>query len=251
MKGIIIENLVVKYDGYTALEDINLDIEHPSFIVILGPNGAGKTTLLKSMLSLIPYEGKIKILGEEPERARRFLGYMPQRDSINTNVPLKVSEVILLSLTAEKITIRKKDVEMAKKALKIVDMERFWNKNFSSLSGGQQQRVLLARTLAKNPRVLILDEPFSATDVSTKMNLIRILHDLKNDKTIILVTHDINPLVECTDKIILLNRRVIAYGNIADTLTEENLEKVYGTRIPIVRMGNICYTVGSDVHVRV
>ncbi len=251
MKGIIIENLVVKYDGYTALEDINLDIEHPSFIVILGPNGAGKTTLLKSMLSLIPYEGKIKILGEEPERARRFLGYMPQRDSINTNVPLKVSEVILLSLTAEKITIRKKDVEMAKKALKIVDMERFWNKNFSSLSGGQQQRVLLARTLAKNPRVLILDEPFSATDVSTKMNLIRILHDLKNDKTIILVTHDINPLVECTDKIILLNRRVIAYGNIADTLTEENLEKVYGTRVPIVRMGNICYTVGSDVHVRV
>ncbi len=251
MDGIVIENLVVKYDGYTALEDINLKIEHPSFIVVVGPNGAGKTTLLKSILSLLPYSGRIRIFNNEPERARSMIGYMPQRDRININVPLKVSEVILLSLSAGKITIKKEDVEKAKKALKIVGMENYWAKSFDSLSGGQQQRVLLARTLAKDPKILILDEPFSATDVSTKMNLIRILHGLKGEKTIILVTHDINPLVECTDKIILLNRRVIAYGRLSETLTEENLEKVYGIPIPIVRMGNICYTVGSDTHVRV
>ena len=249
MSEIEIKNLTVKYNGYTALENVNLKIKHPSFIVVVGPNGAGKSTLLKSMLSLIPYSGEIRILGEDPEKARKFIGYMPQRDNINMNVPLKVIEVILLSLSAEGITIKKEDVKRAKKALRIVGMERYWNKNFTSLSGGQQQRVLLARTLAKNPRVLILDEPFSATDVSTKMNLIRILHTLKNNKTIILVTHDINPLVECTDRIILLHRKVIAYGNVAEVLTEENLEKLYGVRVPVVRLGNICYTIGSDAHV--
>ena len=249
MNTISIENMSVKYDGYQALQNINLIIEHPSFVVVMGPNGAGKTTLLKSLLGLIPYQGKIKIFGKSPRSARNIIGYMPQRDSINVNVPLKVKEVVLLSLTALKMTIEKKDVEMAKRSLQIVGMEEFWDKSFTSLSGGQQQRVLLARTLAKDPKILILDEPFSATDVSTKMNLIRILHGLKREKTIILVTHDINPLVECTDKILLLKRKVIAYGDISQTLTEENMIKIYGTKVPVVRMGKICYTVGSDTHV--
>ncbi len=249
---IYVKNLSVKYDGYIALENINFEIQHPSFLVIIGPNGAGKTTLLKALLGLIPYDGEIKILGKEPLEARNFIGYMPQRDRINTNIPLKVKDVILMPLLSKSIIeIKKEYIKRAKESLKFVGLQHLWNKDFHSLSGGQQQRVFLARTLALNPKVIILDEPFSATDVATKMKTIELLHTLKKERTIILVTHDINPLVECTDKVLLLNRRMVAFGDTIDVITEENMEKLYGTRLPVIRERNVCYVAGSDTHVHV
>jgi len=249
---IYVKNLCVKYDGYIALENINFEIHHPSFLVIIGPNGAGKTTLLKALLGLIPYDGEIKILGKEPLEARNFIGYMPQRDRINTNIPLKVKDVILMPLLSKSmIEIKKEYIKRAKESLKFVGLQHLWNKDFYSLSGGQQQRVFLARTLALNPKVIILDEPFSATDVATKMKTIELLHTLKKERTIILVTHDINPLVECTDKVLLLNRRMVAFGDTIDVITEENMEKLYGTRLPVIREKNVCYVAGSDAHVHV
>ena len=249
---IYVKNLCVKYDGYIALENINFEIQHPSFLVIIGPNGAGKTTLLKALLGLIPYDGEIKILGKEPLEARNFIGYMPQRDRINTNIPLKVKDVILMPLLSKSIIeIKKEYIKRAKESLKFVGLQHLWNKDFHSLSGGQQQRVFLARTLALNPKVIILDEPFSATDVATKMKTIELLHTLKKERTIILVTHDINPLVECTDKVLLLNRRMVAFGDTIDVITEENMEKLYGTRLPVIRERNVCYVAGSDTHVHV
>ncbi len=246
-----IENLSVKYGNNIALENINLKLEHPSLLVIMGPNGAGKTTLLKSLLGLVEYEGKIRIFGKKPEEARDMIGYMPQRDRVNTNIPLRVKDVVLMPLLSKYyFGIRLQDVKNAKKALKRVNMLHYWDKNFSALSGGEQQRVFLARVLAQNSKVLILDEPFSATDVATKMKMAKILHILKRDKTIIIVTHDVNPLVECTDKILLLRKRIIAYGTVPEVLREENMERLYGVRVPIIRRENVCYVVGGDVHLR-
>ena len=245
-----VRNLRVRYDGYTALENVSFSLEHPSLLVIIGPNGAGKTTLLKSLLGLVEYEGDIRIFGKEPEKAREFIGYMPQRDRVNTNIPLRVRDVILMPLLARRsFGINKEDVKRAKEALKTVGLVRYWNRNFRALSGGEQQRIFLARTLAQNAKILILDEPFSATDVATKMKMINILHKLKKEKTIILVTHEINPLVECSDKFLLLNRRMIAFGNVNEVINEENLERLYGTHIPVIRRENVCYVVGSDIHV--
>ena len=244
-----IQNLSVKYGDNFALEDINLKLEHPSLLVVMGPNGAGKTTLLKSILGLVDYEGEIRIFGKKPEDARDMIGYMPQRDMVNTNIPLRVKDVVLMPLLSKYyFGIRLQDVKNAKKALKRVNMLNYWNKDFSALSGGEQQRIFLARVLAQNSKVLILDEPFSSTDVATKMNMAKILHTLKRNKTIIIVTHDVNPLVECTDKILLLRKKIIAYGTVPEVLNEENVEKLYGVRVPIIRKENVCYVVGGDTH---
>ncbi len=246
-----IENLSVKYDSHVALEDINLKLEHPSLLVIMGPNGAGKTTLLKAILGLVKYEGEIRIFGKKPEDARNMMGYMPQRDKVNTNIPLRVKDVVLMPLLSKYyFGIRMEDVKNAKRALERVNMLHYWDKNFSALSGGEQQRVFLARVLAQNSKILILDEPFSATDVSTKMKMAKMLHKLKREKTIIIVTHDVNPLVECTDKLLLLRKRVIAYGTVTEVLNEENVERLYGVRVPVIRKENVCYVVGGDVHLQ-
>ncbi len=247
--GIEIRNLNVKYGDYLALKNINLRINHPSFVVIIGPNGAGKTTLLKALLDLIPYEGEVRIFGKKPREIRERMGYLPQRENININIPLLVKDVVLMPISSRRFILRREDVERAKKYLKLVGMLDYWNHRFDALSGGQQQRVLFARTLMNDPDIIVLDEPFSATDVATKMNLIRLLHKISKEKTVILVTHDINPLAECTDMVVLLRRKVISYGNVMDTITEENMEKLYGVRVPVIRIENICYVAGSDVHV--
>ena len=248
MLSVEAKGLTVRYGDYLALENVSVEIEHPSLVVIMGPNGAGKSTFLKAVLGLIPYEGTVKVFGENPRDARGRIGYLPQREYINLNVPLKVRDVLLLSLTSRKVAVSREDVARAKEALSMVGMENFWNSRFDSLSGGQQQRVLFARALVNDPEMLILDEPFSATDVKTKISLINLLHRIKRDKTILIVLHDINPMVECTDRVMLLNRRLLAYGPVADVITEENLEKLYGTRIPVVRHGPVCYVLGGDRH---
>jgi len=249
MISIETRGLTVHYRDKEAIKDITLKIEHPSFVTIMGPNGAGKTTFLKAIMGMIPYSGSVKIMGKAPKEARGFIGYLPQRERINTNVPLKVKEVVLMPLASKKFGLKKEYVERAKKVLEKVDMLDYWNHRFDALSGGQQQRVLFARTLITNPKVLILDEPFSATDVKTKSSLIELLHHLKSEKTILIVIHDINPLVECTDDVLLLNKKVLAFGLVKDVINEENLEQLYGTRIPIIREMDKCYVVGGDRHV--
>ncbi len=248
LSAIEVKNLTVRYDGYVAIEDVSITIDHPSLVVVMGPNGAGKTTFLKALLGLIPYNGTVSIFGKSPRKVRDRLGYLPQRERINLNVPLKVRDVVLLPLISRKTGIKRYDVKRAKEALEAVGMVDFWDSRFDSLSGGQQQRVLFARTIVTDPDILILDEPFSAADVRTKLALIDLLHKLKREKTVIIVLHDINPLVECTDRVILLNRRVLAYGTVAEVITEDNLEKLYGTKIPVIRQGPVCYVVGGDRH---
>ncbi len=249
MNAIEVKNLTVKYGDQVAVEDVNVEIEHPSFVVIMGPNGAGKTTFLKAVVGLLPYDGEVRIFGNPPAKVRDKIGYMPQRENINLGVPLRVKDVVLMPLIANKMMVRKEDVGRAKKYLEFVGMGNFWNRRFAELSGGQQQRVLFARTLVTEPEILILDEPFSATDVKTKMELISLLHKLKREKTVLVVIHDVNPLIDCTDKIMLIRRRVLAYGTIMDTLNEENLEKLYGVRVPMIHTENKCYIVGGDRHV--
>ena len=249
MKGIEVSNLTVKFRNEAVLDNINLKINHPSFVVIMGPNGAGKTTFLKALIGLISYTGRIKIFGNAPKDARNTIGYLPQRDHINTNVPLKVKDVLLLPLISRHMGIKKENVKWAKGNLKKVGMEKYWNDKFDTLSGGQQQRVLFARTLMTDPKLIILDEPFSATDVKTKMELIQLLHNLKIEKTILIVIHDINPLVECTDSVLLLNKRQIDFGLVSQVINEENMKKLYGVGIPIIHREKVCYIMGGDRHV--
>lgn len=253
-----VKNLTMKINENVILEDLNFKITLPKFTTIIGPNGAGKTTLLKVLIGLIkPTKGKIDILGFNPIKnalkLRRHIGYVPQRERIELGIPVKVKSVVLMGILCRKKpprTISKKDVLLAKEALSKVDLEELWNKQFAKISGGQQQRVLIARALATKPKLLLLDEPLSAVDVKSQWEILETLKKLERDGKIgiILVTHDINPIIEYTDEVILLNRRIIAKGSITEVITEENLRKAYGPNVRVVTSGTICYAITGDVH---
>jgi len=256
--AIEVENLTVKYGEEVALKDISFRLEHPSFLTIIGPNGSGKTTLLKSILGLIkPEKATIKVFGidvlKNATKARHLIGYVPQRERISTNVPIRVADIVLMGRLARygPLTVPSKhDMEKVKKALELVDMVSFWNKRFSSLSGGQQQRVLIARALAVEPKMLLLDEPFSAVDIPTQREILNILFNLRMQEniTVVLVTHDVNPVIECSDKIMILNKKLIAYGKPDDVIRDDILLKAYGAAVKIIAHEGICYVLSGDTH---
>lgn len=253
-----VENLTVKINGNTILENINFKITLPKFTTIIGPNGAGKTTLLKTLIGLIkPTNGEVNVLGFNPVKdalkLRKYIGYIPQRERIELGIPVKVKDVVLMGILCRRKPPRivtRKEKQLAKEALSKVGLEKLWNKQFSELSGGQQQRILIARALAIKPKLLLLDEPLSAVDVKSQWEILETLKKLEREDKIgvILVTHDINPIVEYTDEVILLNRKIIAKGNITEVITQENLRKAYGPNVRVITSGTTCYAITGDVH---
>ncbi|MCD6484312.1 MAG: metal ABC transporter ATP-binding protein [Candidatus Odinarchaeota archaeon] len=259
MYAVEVENVTVELDNATILDNISFKIEHPSISAIIGPNGAGKTTLLRTLLGMIPTSsGNIRIMGmplkDNLTKIRRLIGYVPQRTRISTSVPLRVRDVVLmarLSRNGPFYLPRKKDILAAKQALEYVGLLDLWDKRFTHLSGGQQQKVLIARALAVEPKILLLDEPFTGLDIPSEKAIIPLLYTLrvKKDVSILLVTHDINPLINCADKILLLRRRIIGFGSPLDVIKEDLLTQLYGTRVTVVEKEKACYVVERDRHV--
>lgn len=252
-----VKNLYVWYNDYLALENISFSVPHPSITVIMGPNGAGKTTLVKSILKLINFKGEIFVFGlnvrENEHRIRNLIGYVPQRERITENIPIRARDAVLLVKMIKNGPLSiptRKDILEAKRALETVLLPRsVWDKKFSELSGGQKQKVLIARAIVLEPKLLILDEPFSGVDTISQREIINFLSNLKRKgKSIIIVTHDINPIVEYVDYVLLLNKRKIAFGTPKDVLTEENLSKAYGTKIRVIVHGEACYAIIGDRH---
>jgi ABC-type Mn2+/Zn2+ transport system ATPase subunit len=252
------ERLTVRLGEAFPLRDVSLRIEHPTFTVIMGPNGAGKSTLLKVMAGMVaPYSGSIRVLGLDPVRdktsVRGIIGFLPQRDRIVRSIPLPVKDVVLMGLMARRRPPRvpsPDDYEKAWEALEMVGLTELWDKRFSELSGGQQQRILLARCIVDRPRMLLLDEPFSGIDVKTQAAIIGFLRDLRQRMglDVYLVTHDVNPLCEAVEKVILLNGGVVSYGPLREVLTEEALNRLYGGGVRLVRSGEACFAITGDVH---
>lgn len=220
-----------------VLEDINFEIDEGEFVAILGPNGAGKTTLLKLIMGLLrPDEGVIRVFGYDPARKREkivnLIGYLPQREAISLDLPLTVRQVLSIPFKAKGIKIKE---ERLIKALSKVGLQNKLDSSFSELSGGQQQRVLLARALIREPKLLLLDEPFNGVDVPSQEKIVDLLNELiKRGTTVIVVVHNINLILHHITKVMLLNRRIIAFGEPNDVFTEENIVKVYGSSIPLV-----------------
>ncbi len=254
------KELTVKFDETVALENVSIEVEYPSLLTIMGPNAAGKTTLLRTILGFVrPYKGQIKVLDMDPkkeaDRIRSVVGYVPQQEHISFNVPLRVIDVVLMGIMAKKKfprIVRKEELKAAYTALDLVGLRDVWNRRFKDLSGGQQQRVLIARALGARPKLLLLDEPLSNIDVESKAEIAEVLNCLKEEHSIgiIMVTHDINPVIEYTDKAVLLNKRVIAFGDPKDVFTDENLREVYGMRPKAVVIEGKYYIITGDIHVR-
>ncbi len=227
-----IRELCCTYNTHIALEKVNLDVKKGEFIAVMGPNGGGKTTLLRAIAGMIkPLKGYVKVKGN--------ISYMPQRENINFRIPVKVKDVVMMSIISKTkkfsivSKIKNEEINSVYWALKVVDMDDYMNKPFTELSGGQQQRVLLARAIATNPDILLLDEPFNGVDLPTQEKIIKILKDLsKKGTTIITVVHNVSPLIHYISRIALLNKKLVAYGKPEEVLTPENTTKVYGIPIP-------------------
>jgi manganese/zinc/iron transport system ATP- binding protein len=212
-------------------------------MAIVGPNGAGKTTLIKSILGLIrPVAGHVQVLGGPYRQRRESVAYVPQRGSVDWDFPTNVLDVVEMGRYGALGWIRrpgKPERERALDALRKVGMEAFAGRQISQLSGGQQQRVFLARALAQDADIYLMDEPFQGVDATTERAIVDILRELRaTGKTVIAVHHDLQTVSEYFDWVTLLNVRLIASGPVIDVFTEENLRLTYGGMAAILREGN-------------
>lgn len=207
-----IENCFFSFNGAPVLKDVNIRIYHGDFVAVIGPNGGGKTTLVKLILGLLkPKEGRVRLLGDDPARTCRRVGYMPQYSTGEKRFPITVLEVALLGrlgMTGMGCTFTRKDREAAGRVLRLVGMEAYKHKRIAELSGGQIQRTILARALISDPEVLFLDEPMASIDIDGQTLLFDLLGELNKEITILFVTHDVGLLSRNVKSVICVNETV-------------------------------------------
>ena len=231
---IVSDGCCVQLGNAQALDDVTFSIEKGKKVAVVGPNGGGKSTLFNAIAGLVPVvDGSLKIKGMNPEDAKGLISYVPQKDLINRNFPLSVKQVVemgLINKNSLNLLSRKKINKKIKEALENVGLAEKINENINNLSGGQFQRVLIARGLAQDADILLLDEAFSAVDVGAQEDIMNIISDINLDgKTILIATHDINNLEEKFDEVLCLNRHCCAYGDPSEVLTSEVIEEMYGS----------------------
>nr|WP_050615792.1 metal ABC transporter ATP-binding protein [Bacillus testis] len=234
-----IQDVSYRYDKETVLENINIQITRGSFLAIVGPNGSGKSTLLKLMLGLLKIQkGKIDLFGKPIQQFKDWerIGYVSQKaNSFNTGFPATVFEVVMSGLT-KKIGLfhfaQKKHREKAMEALRSVGMERFANRNIGELSGGQQQRVFIARAVASDPELLILDEPTVGVDAKNEKLFYDMIETLNKQHgiTMVLVTHDLEAVSDKVTQVACLNKHLHFHGNTHEyqNLSDVELSCFYG-----------------------
>ena len=229
------KNLSVSYQGQLALELTSLTIKGPTITGIIGPNGAGKSTLIKGMLGIAACEGQTFLDRKPRKQELSKIAYVEQKIHIDYNFPIKVKECVSLGLYPKiKLFQRLKasDWEKVARALKIVGLEDFAERQISQLSGGQFQRVLIARCLVQEAEYIFLDEPFVGIDSVSEEIIMATLRQLrKAGKTILIVHHDLSKVVAYFDQVLLLNKEVIAFGSTESTFTKENMQKTYGSQL--------------------
>ncbi len=237
-----IDDLSVAYNSRWALEGATFSVPRGAMLGVVGPNGGGKSTMVKALLGLVPAQrGTVRVLGQRLDRrVRRLVGYVPQQDEVNWNFPVSAFDVVLMGrLPALKLFRRysARDREMARKALETVGMSHVSDARIRELSGGQQQRVFLARALAQEAEVLLLDEPVSGVDAPSQREIFELLRRLQDaGKTIVVTTHDLSSVAERFDLAMLLNRKVVGLGRPDDVLTEELLNETYESRLMILNI---------------
>jgi zinc transport system ATP-binding protein len=227
------------YDHQNVLEDVNLSVRALDFIGIVGPNGGGKTTLFKVLLGLIPpRRGEVRIMGKRAQEGREHVGYVPQVMAFDRDFPIQVWDVALMGRLGNRGLLRRytaEDADIVEDALRRVDMLDQRDRPFGDLSGGQQQRVYVARALATEPSILLLDEPLASIDPRVSSSIYELLKRLNRSVTILMVSHDIGAISSHVKTVGCLNRRLFYHGG--DTLTPEMLELAYQCPVDLIAHG--------------
>jgi len=249
MKAIEINNLIIKLNGREVLKDINLSLNEGQFIGIVGPNGGGKTTLLRAILGLIkPTSGGIRIFGRPPEEVLKtgcMFGYLPQILKVKPDFPIRVIDVVMMGRYGRVGILRwpgEKDRKKAIEYLSMMGVEELRNVPFGQLSGGQQQRASIARALAGEPKILVLDEPNTGIDVIGQGDFYHLLKGLQKrfGITILMASHDIGTITAYVDEIACLNYTFHYQGNPLGALNENVLTELYGKNVDLLLHTDIC-----------
>ncbi len=230
--AIDVKNITVTYHDKVILWCVNAQIYAGTLMAIMGPNGAGKSTFIKTIIGLIkPLSGSISIFGGSFRKHALQVAYIPQRTEIDWDFPITVIEVVLMGRYGHIGWFRrpnKTDYDSAYLALDQVDMLAYADHHISHLSGGQQQRIFLARALAQQAEIYLLDEPFVGIDIKTEKAVITLLKKLRNQgKTVLIVHHDAQTITDYFDTILLLNVKRIAYGPVNTVFNQKNIHKTY------------------------
>ncbi|MDA8165263.1 MAG: ABC transporter ATP-binding protein [Desulfobacteraceae bacterium] len=250
--AIAAENLAVRVDGRTVLEDVSFEVQQGELVAVLGPNGAGKTTLFKVILGLIaPLRGKVAVLGKPPRRGASEIGYAPQHRVLETDLALRARDVVGFGLDGHKWGIgfasRKRDAAI-EKVLDEVGVCHLADAPVGRLSGGEQQQMFIAQALITNPRILMLDEPLSSLDISHAREIIALLASICRERrvTVMLISHDFNPLASVVDRVLYLASKHGVLGSPEEVITSETLSQLYHSKVEVVRSGGRIFVVGAD-----
>jgi ABC-type Mn2+/Zn2+ transport system ATPase subunit len=251
-----IKHVSAGYNGADAISNLTLQIPHGSQAAIVGPNGAGKSTLFKVLVGLLPVrKGSIQIHCQPIGQHRDCVAYIPQREEVDWKFPVTVRDVISMGRFAHigfLGAIGNNDRMVVEECLRKMDLTELAEVPVGDLSGGQQQRVFLARALAQEPHILLMDEPFTGVDATTTETTLNLLKELRKDRVTVLVsTHDLNLAAEHFELIVLLNKKLIAFGPPEKVLTTETLKAAFGERLVDVDgalLVDDCCPPGSEHH---
>lgn len=248
--GIRVEGVSVTYrNGFTALNNASFEIPRGTITALVGVNGSGKSTLFKAIMGFVPLDsGSVEILGKPARQSLSDVkvAYVPQAEEVDWNFPVLVEDVVMMGRYGHMNFLRIPraiDRQKVTGALERVGMADFRKRQIGELSGGQKKRVFLARALAQESEVILLDEPFTGVDVTTENAIIDLLSGLRDEGKVMLVsTHNLGSVPEFCDRTILINRTILAYGKTSEIFTAENLEKAFGGVLRHFILG------GSDLH---
>lgn len=248
MALVTLRDVTVRYDDFTALEGVNLDIFEDDFLGIIGPNGGGKTTLIKAIVGALPYSGNIDFSPSLFAGKHRLIGYMPQQTSFDTTFPISVIELVMSGLQSERgfhSRYRAEDRRRANALLELAGISDLADRQIGEISGGQLQRALLCRAIIIEPKLLILDEPANFVDNRFENELYTLLHKLNERMAIVMVSHDVGTITSVVKSIVCVNRTVHRHNS--NIITEEQLEN-YNCPIQIISHGKVPHTVLGEHH---
>jgi ABC-type Mn2+/Zn2+ transport system ATPase subunit len=234
-----LRDVSVNYGSWTALDSVTLGIPTGAQVAVVGPNGAGKSTLFKALVGLLPVRsGQMLIEGRPMGEYRQAIAYVPQREEVDWRFPVTVRDVVAMGRYGRGKWLHRlsaDDRRIVGDCLEQMGIGEWADRPIGNLSGGQQQRVFLARALAQQPRLLLLDEPFTGVDISTREATLELLQGLRVDSvTVLISTHDLDLAAKRFELVVLLNRRLVSAGSPAVVFSEEHLLAAFGGQMVVI-----------------
>jgi len=237
-----IENISIGYGDKIIMQDLSFQVPHGARVAVVGPNGAGKSTLFKALVGILPLKsGQIFIHGESLGSHKDCVAYIPQREDVDWRFPVTVSDVVMMGRYGQIGWWRnpsKKDKQIVNKSMEQMGIADLAGLSIGQLSGGQQQRAFLARAIAQEPHILLMDEPFTGVDATTQEVTFGLLDHLRDQQvTAIISTHDLNLAASRFDLVLLLNHKLIAFDTPQEVFVKENLAQAFGNSLLVMENG--------------